>query len=72
MSTSPPESALSKESRVRDFRLVKEPKACKNRRLSKIQSAYSRPSYTLVPVYLAREAMDLSTITLPLVENKCN
>ena len=30
------------------------------------------PSNTLVPIWLAHEAMDLSPITLPLVEYKCN
>ena len=30
--------------------------------------AYSRPSNTLVPIQLAHEAMEISTITLPLVE----
>ena len=36
--------------------------------LSKIESAHSHPSNTLVPIYLAHDAMDLSPIAL--VENK--
>ena len=44
----------------------------KNRFLKKIYSAYLRPSNTLVLIWLAHEAMDLSPITLPLVENKGN
>ena len=35
-------------------------------------SAYSRSIKTIVPIQLAHEVMDLSPITLPLVENKCN
>ena len=54
------------------LRSLKNLKPEKKRPLSKIQSTYSHPHNTLVPIYLAHEVMDLSPITLSLIENKCN
>ena len=70
LSTSPPGGTLSHECRVWNFTLVKKPQAWKNKPLSKIPSMYSRASNNVFHILLAHEAMDLSSIILPPVENK--
>ena len=64
LSTSPLESEISGS--------LKNLKSEKNTHLRKILSAYSCTSNTLVPIQLAHEVMDLSPITLPVIENKCS
>ena len=44
----------------------------KNSPPSKLNSAYSRPSNTLVPIEIAHDAINLSSIILSLVEKKGN
>ena len=67
---SPPGGTSSWGSRVWDFRLVKGPQAWKNRTLSKIQSAYSRPGNTSIQrntIDLEKVAVHWATMTTPSI-----